>query len=102
MSMKYSPWTELRRTKIHRLHEAIAAECLTVGRDYISTPNLKELARHILDHPSKTTMYDYFEDMEDSRWISIEETTVRLLKIPESLKEQFKQKGPLLESVVVK
>jgi len=37
-------------------------------------------------------MYDYLEDLEDSRWIEIDGVTVRLLKIPESLVETFKKK----------
>ncbi len=36
-------------------------------------------------------MLDYFEDMEDSRWITREGNIVRLLKIPESLEEQFRK-----------
>jgi len=53
---------------------------------------LKEIARHVLDHPSRSSMYDYLEDLEDSRWIEIDGVTVRLLKIPESLVETFKKK----------
>lgn len=100
--MRYSPWTEIRRSKILRLHEALGLECLRTNRDHISLPDFKEIARTLLDHPSKSTMYDYFEDMEDSRWITIDQQTVRLLKIPEALREQFAQKGPLMETVKLK
>jgi len=89
--LKYSPWSETRKVKIFRLWEAIAQECLRNGGDHTYFSNLKEIARFVLEHPSSRTMLDYFEDMEDSRWITREGNIVRLLKIPESLEEQFRK-----------
>lgn len=88
---RYSPWTEIRNVKIHQLHESFALECLRNGGDHSFYVNLKEIAREILGHPSKRTMLDYFEDMEDSRWISMEGNIVRLLKIPIGLEARFKE-----------
>jgi hypothetical protein len=61
--------------------------------DHSYYANLKEIARDILGHPSKKTMLDYFEDMEDSRWISIEGNIVKLLKVPKTLEAQFAKLG---------
>ena len=87
--MKYSPWSEIRRVKIYRLWDAIAQECFNNGGDHTYYWAVKQIARHILDHPSRNTMLDYFEDMEDSKWISMEGNIVRLLEIPDAMKEKF-------------
>jgi hypothetical protein len=100
--MRYSPWAESRRVKILRLWEALALESLDSGNDQMPFMKAKEIARHVLEHPSTSTMYDYFADMTDSRWIDHDSITLRLLKIPTPLSERFAKQKQRVEMIVGK
>ena len=100
--MKYSPWSETRRVRILRLWEAIALDSLDSSSDEIPFPRAKEIARHVLDHPSTATMYDYFADMADSKWVEYDSVVLRLLKIPTQLQERFAKQKQRVEAIVGK
>jgi hypothetical protein len=89
--MRIAPWQETRIARIHNLFNALAEACLSNGSDQISWPKAKEIARHVLDHCSTRTMYDYFEDLQDSQWVERDGAAVRLLRIPPAMAVKMKK-----------